>query len=183
MSTGHRPFDRLTARYRTRAVLLRGGVGLLLVAVLLSGCGYSMRRPFNSGVRTIHVEMFQNRDFRRTLEFRLTEAIVKRLEMDSGYRVTTRQNAQTVLSGELVEVHQNVLGDSYATDLPRETSATFVVSYRWKDQRTGAVLAERQRFGVTATYIRPAGETFFDGAVRGLDSVAEQLVESMESSW
>ena len=46
------------------------------------GCGYSTKRPFPTNIRTLHVEMFHSKEFRRELEFRLTEALVKRIEMD-----------------------------------------------------------------------------------------------------
>ncbi len=151
--------------------------------ILLSGCGYSTRRPFPETVDTVHVEMFHSKDFRKDLEFKLTEAVSKRIETDTSYRIAPRKRADTILSGELVEVRQATLGEDFRTGLPRETGATFVISLRWKDQRTGKILAERQRFAYTTTYIPPVGESFFDGAVRGLDGVAEQLVEAMESPW
>ena len=47
-------------------------VGLLAITLLGSGCGYSTRRPFPSGISTVHVEMLQSREFRRELEFELT---------------------------------------------------------------------------------------------------------------
>lgn len=149
----------------------------------LSGCGYTTERPFTPEVSTIHVEMFSTHDFRRNLEYQLTEAVIKRIEMDTDYRISDKKTADSVLSGEIVQIRQNTLGNDFRTDLPRETSATFVVSFRWKDQRSGKILAERQRVSYTTTYIVPAGESFFDGARRGLEGVAEQLVEAMESSW
>lgn len=155
----------------------------VVLVTLLSGCGYGTQRPFPQNVRTVCVEMFQNRDFRKDLEFPLSEAVIKRIEMDTDYRIAPRSQADTIFSGEIVEVRQNTLGDDFRTDLPRETAATFVVSFRWKDQRSGKILAERQRVSYTTTYITPVGESFFDGARRGLEGVAEQLVEAMESSW
>lgn len=155
-------------------------VGLM---TLLSGCGYSTQRPFPQNVQTVCVEMFQNRDFRKDLEFPLSEAVIKRIEMDTNYRLAPRSQADTIVSGEIVEVRQNTLGNDFRTDLPRETAVTFVVNFRWKDQRSGKILAERQRATYTTTYIKPVGESFFDGASRGLEGVAEQLVEAMESTW
>jgi outer membrane lipopolysaccharide assembly protein LptE/RlpB len=149
----------------------------------LGGCGYTTERPFTPEVSTIHVEMFSTRDFRRNLEYELTEAVIKRIEMDTDYRVSDKKTADTVLSGEIVQVRQNTMGNDFRTDLPRETSVTFVVSFRWKDQHTGRILAERQRFQVTTTYIPPLGETFSDAGMRGLEGVAEQLVEALESPW
>ena len=56
---------------------------VLLVGVTITstgGCGYSTRRPFPDGIQTVHVKMFQSREFRRDLEFHLTEALVKRTD-------------------------------------------------------------------------------------------------------
>ena len=156
---------------------------ILCTLIVVTGCGYTTERPFPANVRSVYVEMFQTRDFRRELEFRLTEAVVKRIEMDTDYRIAKRQRADTVLSGELLEVQQNTLGDDFRTALPRETSATYIIRFRWQDQRNGRILAERERLAYTTTYIRPVGESFFDGSVRGLDGAAQRIVEAMESPW
>jgi len=153
------------------------------VLLLVSGGGYTTERPFPAHVRSIFVEMFHTHDFRKDLEFKLTEAVAKRIEMDTEYRLASRKNADTVLSGEIIEIRQNKLGESFRTGLPREKGVTFVVSFRWKDQRSGKILVERRRSAYTTTYIPPVGESFFDGAVRGLDGVAEQIVEALETAW
>ena len=162
-----------------RAALI---IGALLIPGL-TGCGYTTDRPFDSTVKSVYVEMFQTRDFRRDLEFDLSEAVAKRIEMDTDYRIAPRRQADTVLSGELIEVRQNTLGDDFRTALPRETAVTLVVSFRWKDQRTGKIIVQRERLPYTTTYIPPVGESFSDAALRGFDGLAELLVESMESPW
>lgn len=164
----------------------RGAVGLAVVAVCWgsAGCGYSTRRPFPDGIQTVHVEMFQSKEFRRNLEFFLTEALAKRIEMDTPYRLADKEHADTVLSGEVLDVRQNTLGDQFRTNLPRETSSTVVVRYRWQDQRDGRILVERPRFVHMDTYIPPVGESFTSGVdVRGLDRMAERIVETMETPW
>ncbi len=160
--------------------------GLLFSGFVLlcsGGCGYTTERPFPTHVQSVFVEMFQTRDFRKDLEFKLTEALAKRVEMDTDYRLAPRERADTVLSGEIIEIRQNTLGDGFRTGMPREMAVTFVLSFRWKDQRSGKILAERQLSAYTTTYIPPVGESFFDGAVRGLEGVAEQVVEALETTW
>jgi hypothetical protein len=49
--------------------------------------------------------------------------------------------------------------------------------------RTGEILVERPRFVYQTAYIPPVGETFTQGMTRALDGMAEQIVETMESSW
>ena len=104
--------------------------------------------------------MIESREFRRELEFQLTEALVKRIEMDTPYRIAPLRTADTLLTGEILEVRQRVFGDDFDTGLPREKGATILMRYRWKDLRTGRILVERERFPYSVEYIPPVGETF-----------------------
>ncbi len=157
-----------------------------LVAVLpgaVMGCGYSTKRPFRTDIQTVHVEMFHSKEFRCELEFRLTEAIGKRIEMDTHYRLAPRQRADAVLSGEILEVENRTLGDDFALGLPREIGSTVVVRVRMQDMRSGEILIERPRLVHRTTYIPPVGETFTQGMTRALDGLAERIVELMELQW
>lgn len=147
------------------------------------GCGYQTTRPFSQEFRTIHVEMFHSKEFRRELEFRLTEAIIKRIEMDSPYRIADRKTADALLTGEILRVENRSFGSDTDTDLPREIGSTVVVRYRLKDLRTGKILVERPRFVFQTTYIPPVGETFSQGMTRAMDGMAERIVETMELPW
>jgi len=148
-----------------------------------AGCGYSMRRPFPDDVQTVHVEMLHSKEFRRDLEFALTEALVKRIGMDTPYKLAPLKTADTVFTGEILEVRNRSFADDFESQLPRETASTIILAFRWKDLRTGKILAERQRFVSTSSYIPPVGETFDTGMIRGLDRVAEEIVEAMETEW
>jgi hypothetical protein len=158
--------------------------GLLVALLLAPGCGYSTKRPFPTGIRSVHVEMLHSREFWRDLEFELTEALVKRIQMDTPYRIEDRTHADTVFSGEVLEVRQNVLGKRFDSGTPREQGAQIAIRYRWKDQRTGEILSERPRFVHQVAYIPLVGESFDKGVrVRGIDQMAERIVESMETDW
>ena len=97
--------------------------------------------------------------------------------------VASCDRADSVFSGEIIEVQQRTIGTDFDTDLPRETGATIVMSWRWKDLRSGELLRERGRFLHTTTYIPPVGESFETGMTRGLDGMAERIVEAMEKNW
>jgi hypothetical protein len=155
----------------------------LLLSWAIGGCGYSTTRPFPTDIQTVHVEMLQSQEFRRELEFRLTEALVKRIEMDTPYRIAPRQAADALLSGEILRVENRTFGDDIDTDLPREIGSTLVVRYRFQDLNTGKILVERPRFVYQTSYIPPVGETFADGMTRAIDGLAELIVESMETDW
>lgn len=150
---------------------------------LVAGCSYTTERPFPSGIQTVYVEMLQSKEFRRDLEFDLTEALIKRIEMDTPYKIADKQTADTVFTGEILEVQQRSLGGDFRADRPRELGATIIMRYRWKDLRSGDILVDRPRFVHMVTYIPPVGETFQTGMIRGLDGMAEEIVETMETDW
>lgn len=154
----------------------------LPAAVVNTGCGYSTERPFRRDIQSVHVEMFDSKEFRRELEFKLTESLAKRIEMDTPYRIATRERADSVLSGEIVRVDQRTLGTDFETDRPRELASTVVVNWRWKNLKTGEI-QDMPRQVYTTSYIPPVGESFDTATVRGLDGLAEQIVASMESGW
>ena len=158
----------------------------LLVTIPLigmTGCGYTTTRPFRTDIQTIHVEMFHSKEFRRELEFRLTEAIVKRIEMDTPYRIAPRRTADAILTGEILAVENRTFGDDFDLDLPREIGSTVAIRFRVQNMLSGEILVDRPRFVYQTSYIPPVGETFNQGMTRALDGMAEQIVEAMESSW
>ena len=148
-----------------------------------AGCGYSTSRPFRTDIQTVHVEMLHSKEFRRELEFRLTEAIVKRIEMDTPYRIAPRETADLLLTGEILKVENRTFGEEFNTNRPREIGSTVVIRFRIQDVDTGEVLVERPRFVYQTSYIPPVGETFTQGMTRALEGLAQQIVETMESTW
>lgn len=150
---------------------------------LAAGCNYSTQRPFRQDIQTVHVDMFQSREFRRELEFQLTEALVKRIELDTPYRIGPRSTSDLLIEGELLSVENRSFGDDFDTDLPREIGSTVVVRLRIKDMRSGKILVERPRFVYQSSYIPPIGEGFDEGMVRAMDGLAESIVETMEVDW
>ena len=156
---------------------------MCLTVLGLTGCGYSTARPFSTDIQSVHVEMLQSKEFRRELEFRLTEAIIKRIELDTPYRIAPRRTADALFTGEILKVENRTFGDSIDTDLPREIGSTVVIRYRLQNIRTGKILVERPRFIYQSSYIPPVGETFTQGMTRAMDGLAEQIVETMELDW
>lgn len=168
-----------------------GGACLMLAACLSIGCGYSADREAvirttnsnNDAIHTVALDVFKSREFRRGLELQLTEALAKRIEAETPFKLAKKERADTLLSGEILEVRQATLGRDFRTVTPRETAATIVISFQWKDLRTGEVLVDRPKFVQTVDYIRPVGEDFYHASQRAMDRLAERIIEQMESSW
>ncbi|MCK6485355.1 MAG: hypothetical protein HUU22_02860 [Phycisphaerae bacterium] len=177
-------------RPTSRSCRRGAGVAATACALWLSGgCGYSTDRPFpttaddGQPIRTIAVEIFESREFRRGLELQLAEALMKRIEAETPYRLASRENADTLLTGEIKEIRQSTIGRDFRRNRPRETAMTLIIAFHWKNLRTGRTLVERPNFIQTVDYVRPLGEDFYDASQEAMDKIAERIVEQMESEW
>lgn len=172
----------LTMR-RNRLISRCGVLPFIGLMALLGGCGYTTEPLYRTSIDSVYVEMFQSREFRRGIEFQLTEALRKEIDRTTPYHNAPREKADTVLSGEILEWREQTLGRDFVTNLPRETAATLAIRYRWKDQRTGKLLVDQPRFITTIQYVRPAGETTYNAREDATVRAARLIVQSMESPW
>ena len=87
---------------------------LLLLGLFFSGCsnmaGYSNDSLFPRDIKSVYVEMFNSASFRRGTEYILTDALAKRIEADTPYKiVSSRDRADTVISGRISAIEEGVL--------------------------------------------------------------------------
>lgn len=159
-----------------------------MIAVLLcTGCGYSTDRSElirtsnsrNDRIRTVAVDVFESKEFRRGLELQLTEALAKRIEQETPFKLAKKERADTLLTGVIKEVRQSTIGRDFKTVRPRETTCTVILSFQWKDLRTGEVLVDRPTYVQTVDYIRPLGEDFYHASERAMDRVSERIIEEL----
>jgi hypothetical protein len=175
---------------------MKKGFTLLILAglcCLAGGCsgdgksGYTLASQYRDDIKTVAVDIFsRGKDvYRRELEFRLTEAIVKRIEQDTPYKVTVKKRADTLLTGTINSVDQRILSYDSDTGKPRELELTLKISYTWSDLRTGKILVANKDFEVSGTYTyeAPLTEDFFQGSENVINRLAVRLVETMEKPW
>jgi hypothetical protein len=158
--------------------------GFLTVAAacfVLQGCGYSSKPLYNRAYRTIAVPIFNNKTFRREWEFRLTEALAKNIEARTPYKLAPQDRADTVLTGEIVDIAEDVLTRRYGTLLPRENQLTVSVNFVWKD-RSGRLLVERRNFNRSSTEIPQIGERVEDAEQLAIERLAAAIVDQMQTA-
>lgn len=167
-----------------RAFFLSHSVtALALPLIAIAGCGYRAGGPFRSEIRTVYVEMFGSKEFRRDLEFLLTEAVKKRIATDTPYRLANRQDADTILMAEVLEERQAALAPDFRSRQPREQQATMAVRVQWKDVRTGRVLVDQPVMLQAADYLPPAGESERLAQERAADRMAARIVAALYEDW
>ena len=128
--------------------------------------------------------MFDTGSFRRGHEYVLTDAICKRIESQTPYKIVSDMDqADTVLSGRMSGVSTHVLaGERYSgTPLEREASVRITVS--WKNLKTGELLINNESVDAFVSYSTLLGQDFDYAAKVTVNRAAERIVELMEVSW
>lgn len=156
---------------------------LVLAGVLPCGCGYRAGEPFRRDVRTVCVEMFESKEFRRDLEFMLTEAVKKKIATSTPYRLAPRDRADTLLRAEVIEQRQAAFAPDPLSRQPREKQLTLAVRVEWKDLRSGRLLLEQPVLLQAVDYVPPAGESERFAQDKAVERLADRIIARMYDEW
>ena len=165
---------------------------LVITAALLlcSGCGYIVGGAYAPDIRSVHVPTFTADSYRRGIELQLTEAVQKQIQSRTPYRLTGGPSADTRLTGHIVNIRKDVLGET-AFDDPRELQFSLAVSVTWEDLRSGLVLARQQipinpstmQLVTQADFAPELGHSLATATQDAVDDLAQQIVGMMEAPW
>jgi hypothetical protein len=161
---------------------------LVLMVSALTGCsaikGYSNETLFPLDVGSVCLQMFDNRTFRRGAEFELSDALAKRIEADTPYKiVSSSDRADTIISGQIVSVREIPLSieREMGTVLEKEVEIRAVVN--WKNMKTGQLLIDSQSVRASSTYSAYQMQDFKYASSLAANNLARKIVELMERKW
>lgn len=163
--------------------------GLIAAASLsLGGCasmeGYSNDVMFDESITSVYVEMFENRSFYRGPEYQLTDALVKRIEAETPYKVvSSADRAQTILTGQLTSIGESTLITERETGRALEKNAIIAAVVNWKDLKTGDLLIDNQSVSASASFSEWQNQGFRYGSALAANNLAQRIVELMEKAW
>ncbi|MGI9518975.1 MAG: LPS assembly lipoprotein LptE [Pirellulaceae bacterium] len=171
-----------------RRDLPRYHVLLLAVAFLvtLPGCqGYEFGTPtmHRFEIRSVHVPMIESDSFRRFLGQRLTEAVVKEIELNTPFRVTSAARADSILTARIRKERKTPEIESPFDD-PRDLQYEMQVDVTWTD-RGGIPLTDRQVLRLTrdVNFIPEGGQSLTSAQQEVIERIARQIVNQMELTW
>jgi hypothetical protein len=167
---------------------------LLAAAVLLTG-GCASYQLGNQGlyrrdVYSVYVPVFESESFRRHLGERLTEAVIKEIELKTPYKVSQGINADSVLYGRVLEYNKFVITEN-VNDEPRDIEVEMYIELTWRD-RNGQILFGPQviripdglqEYGQAVHFVPEAGQSMATTQMVAIQRLAEQVVASMEIPW
>jgi hypothetical protein len=134
-------------------------------------------------IRTIHVPIIESDSFRRYLGVRLTEAVVKEIELNTPFALASPERADSFLVARIRRDTKQVLAET-ANDDPRVVQTGLRVEVSWTD-RNGAPLMNRQvlRIDQSVDFIPEGGQSLTTAQQELIDEIARQIVGQMEIPW
>ncbi|HBT78445.1 MAG TPA: hypothetical protein DEB39_16310 [Planctomycetaceae bacterium] len=168
-------------------------VSIAPLAVVLGGCmGYRVgtKTLFSQDIETVYVPIFKAEAGRQHMAERLSEAVIKRIEAKSHYKVVARPNADSTLEGEIITEKTSIALTSPTND-PRQKALRLYVQIRWVDRRqreirqfddipwrddVGTVIAE-------TNMIPEFGHSQVTAEQTLINDIADKIVGMMEVPW
>lgn len=182
---------RITPPCRQRVNAIRYTLYAMLsvfFTLALSGCagmfGYSDESLFPQNVKSVRLEMFDNQTFRRGTEYDLSDALAKRIEADTPYKiVTSADRADTVISGQITNISESALSIERELGTVLERELQIVATVNWKNLKTGKLIIEHQSVTASASYTTLQNQDFRYASALAANKLAEKIVELMETQW
>lgn len=157
----------------------------VFVSLYLVGCsGYSNQALYPQDIKSVYVEMFDNKTFRRNFEYDLTDAVAKRIEAQTPYKIISDRNkADTIISGQIISLGESTLTYERDTGRSLEKQAEISATFSWKNLKTGEIILENQDISAAASFVEFQQQGFGYGVSVASNKLAQQIVESMQSQW
>ena len=158
--------------------------------VPLGACGcsemnrYSNKSLVPEDVGSVYVEMFDNQSFWRGVEYELTDALAKRIEAETPYKiVSSKDRADTVISGQISSIQQSMLTTERETGQALEKELELRAVVNWKNLNTGDLLIDNGSVIASASYSGLQMQTFKYASSLAANKLAQRIVELMEEKW
>jgi hypothetical protein len=175
--------------------LLFAAVRVLSLAspLILTGCmGYQVGAGslYAPDITTVYVPMIDSDSYRRDLGERLTEAVVKEIELKTPYKVVSTPDADSILSARLITDTRRTLIEN-AFDDPRLSETELRAEVTWLNRRRLPIVPMQAvpippqlvEISQTSTLIPESGQSVATSQQQAIERLAQQIVSTMEAPW
>jgi len=161
---------------------------VIAVCLVFSGCvemgGYCGESLFPEEVNSVYVEMFDSRSFRRGVEYELSDALAKRIEAETPYKIVSDRNrADTVISGQILSISESWLSSEREVGRALEKELELRAVVNWKNLKTGELLIDNQSVSASASFSEWQNQGFGYASTLAANNLARKIVELMEKQW
>lgn len=165
-------------------------LGAISGLIFVGGCGqggfsgYSNSWLHPREISTVYVEMFDSQSFRRGHEYDLTDAICKRIETDTPYKIVSDRNvADSVLSGKITSIGQQNISIERNTGRVFENRAVVRVNVRWQNLKNNEIMIDNKIIEAADDFSSFVGQDFEYSSKVALNRAAVRVVELMQKDW
>ncbi len=164
---------------------------ILVCAATLSACssdptkGYSFESAHDSSIKTVAVPIFTNDTFHHGVELTLTEDIIKQIQRQTPWRITSAANADAVLTGSIKGVNLRALSTRTGSGFVQEMAVQVTVDFEFVDNRSGKTLTSRTGYSALGSFVpaQPTGERIDVGYAGAAQTLARDLVGDLQNVW
>lgn len=161
--------------------------------LFLCGCiGYhaGTNSLYAADVATVYVPMIDSDSYRRDLGERLTEAVVKEIELKTPYKVVSTPDADSILSARLLtDTRRRVIQNGFSD--PRVSETQLRAEVNWINRRRQPMVpvqmipipTELLAISQTSNLIPEAGQSVATSQQEAIQRLAQQIVATMEAPW
>jgi hypothetical protein len=161
--------------------------------VALTGCaGYQTGAGslYAPDVATVYVPMIDSDSYRRDLGERLTEAVIKEIELKTPYKVVSTPDADSILSARLLTDRRRTIIEN-AFDDPRLSETELRAEVTWLNRRRLPIVPAQMlavppdlvEISSTSTLIPESGMSVQTSQQQAIERMAQQIVSTMEAPW
>lgn len=163
----------------------------LILAVVLSGCGYTRKTVLPQNIKTIYVETVKNKldmdkvfAYQQGLEMDITNAVIKRLHVDGTLKVVEQKKADAILKTDLMSLDQEGLRFNSLEGVS-QYRYFIVVKLKLINAKTGAIIWEEPNFSGANEYyvttVTSIGEQ--KAAQDAVQNLAYNIVNRIVEDW
>lgn len=141
-------------------------------------------------IATVYVPMIESDSYRRDLGERLTEAVIKEIELKTPYKVVGTPDADSILSVKLLGDSRTLLAENSFDD-PRLSESAVFSEVSWLNRRR-LPMAPPQMLALppeiisvnqTANLVPEVGQSVASSQQQAIERLAQQIVGTMETPW
>lgn len=167
--------------------IARNLILLLVVSFTGFGCaGYKLGPVAKTGYRSVAVKMFKNTTYQPQLEAPISNAIIKRFQTDGALAVRSTDDADIILSGEVINYYRVMLrGQHLDTTVPSEIRLYIDIRIHAYERNTGREVIPSATFtAYTDTFTGRDQQSAEQQALPLIaDKLARQVVSRLVEPW
>jgi len=165
--------------------------GGLVLVMALSGCGYTRKTVLPRNIKTIYVETVKNKldpatlyAYQQGLEMDITNAVIRRLQVDGTLKVVEQKNADAILKTDLLRIDQEGLRFNSLEGVA-QYRLFLLVGLKLVDAKTGDLIWEEPNFsGETEYYVTQVtsiGEQ--QASIGAVERLAYNIADRITEDW